>query len=97
MMGLLDKKEEVEVKDAVSPIIVEEAAPEKVEKVVEVKDKPKTNPARIVDTEEIEFTESVNFEWLKTIYNKKVGEVMTVSKELRDILLKRGCVRIKPN
>lgn len=96
-MGLLDKKDDVEVREEKAPIIVEEAP--KTEKVVEVKEKPITNPAKvlIVDTEEIEFTESINFEWLKVIHKKKVGDVMKVSRELRDVLLKRGCVRIKPN
>jgi len=98
-MGLLDKKEDVEERTEGSPIIAEETKkpePPKMDKVDEIRSRPTPNPAKIVDTENIEFIQSVNFTFAGVIHKKKVGEVMKVSKELRDILLIRECIRIKP-
>jgi hypothetical protein len=98
-MGLLDKKEDVEEREEGSPIIAEEIkkpVTPKMDKVDEIRSRPTSNPAKIVDTENIEFTQSMNFTFAGVLHKKKVGDVMKVSKELRDILLIRECIRIKP-
>jgi hypothetical protein len=102
-MGLLDRKEDVEEREEdSSPIIAEEikkSSTLKMDKVDEIRTRPRptTNPAKIVDTENVEFTQSMNFTFAGVLHKKKVGDIMKVSKELRDILLIRECIRIKPN
>jgi hypothetical protein len=49
-----------------------------------------------VDGERVEFTESVDFYWVNRRLKYKKGDIVSVSKELRDVLLTRECVKLKP-
>jgi hypothetical protein len=61
---------------------------------VDVK-KPEVQPTFEVDTEKVEFTSGIKFKFRGTILEFRKGEIKKISKELRDLLLKRECIILR--
>jgi hypothetical protein len=68
----------------------------KIEKTQEVSDSS-VDDSLTVDTEKVEFTDGVKFMWKNQIIEFKRGDKVKVSLELRDILLARGCITLRPS
>ncbi len=68
---------------------------EKLEVVKEEVPAPKKEPIS-VDTERVQFVESLRLFWRGEYLNFRQGQIVDVSKEMRDILLKREAIKLLP-
>jgi len=83
-----EKIEKIEVEEKVAkPQVSVESKPE-------VKPESKPKQAVDVDTIKVQFTQGVKFIWMGTIMDFRRGDITKVSPNLRDILLKRECVKL---
>lgn len=61
----------------------------------EIKSVPASKSTFEVDSEKVEFTSGIKFMFKDKIMEFRKGDIRKISRELRDLLLARGCINLK--